>query len=162
MRHIAVLSFALLLACGNGHEGHDHDHDAEPREEEHAHGHTHADDALYGGKMVEIGDHAAWVEIVHSPVSGMIEAYVRDAHAENPLPSAMSHLPLLVRAGGNEHEVRLLPHIDPLSSEEEGAVSVFRATVPALEGVKTFEGVLGPLELKGAKFPPAAFTYEPR
>ncbi len=154
MKHlgnIAVRSLLIgvLAACNN---------DEQPQTKT-GHVHTHADDAKFGGAMVEIGAHAAWVEIVHEPGSGLITTYIRDAHAVHPLPCAMKRLPLTVLVNGKEHEIELLPYIDPLSSEKAGAVSVFRARIEVLKGVTTFSGALGKLALRGKIFPPATFTY---
>jgi hypothetical protein len=147
---LPALAAALLAGCGkhDSHAGHNHG------------GHVHK--APHGGHLVELGDHAANLELVRDDAAGKLTAYVLDSHAENFVRIAAPTITLTAYAAGARQTVTLAAVANPATGETVGNTSQFETPAPWLKDAGEFNGETGPLEIKGAKFGPAAFKLPKR
>lgn len=145
------LVLALLLGCGkkDPHAGHDH-----------GGGHVHK--APHDGHLVELGDHAANLELVRDDAAGKLTAYVLDGHAENFIRIAAPSITVTAYAAGARQTVTLVAVANTATGETVGNTSQFEGPAPWLKGAGEFTGETGPIEIKGAKFGPAAFKLPKR
>jgi hypothetical protein len=156
MTRTKLLPLVLLAAaCGNEPDESRARHEELVSKAEALHG--HANDARYGGAMLEIGEHAAWIEMVHDAGSGRLTLYFWDAHVENAL--RLDGDAIEVRIG--ETRLRLAPVADELTGERAGDTSRFEIVDPRLEATGGLRGEIGPLRLRGADYPATAFTLPP-
>ena len=139
----ALLLTSLLAACGDGGTARD---EAE---------HECVHDPVYGGKLIEIGEHFAQVELLHDPETGKLTAYLWDGHAEHARPVAMESIRVTV----GDLVVKLLPVSDPLTGDQPGASSRFEGTSERLRDLESFEGVLGRMRFGEAEFAETEFRY---
>jgi hypothetical protein len=146
----AALAFAVLAGCGkrDPHAGHDHG------------GHVHK--APHGGHLVELGDHAANLELVRDDAAGKLTAYVLDGHAENFVRIAAPSISLTAYAAGARQTVTLAAVANSATGETVGNTSQFEGPAPWLKDAGEINGEVGAIEIKGAKFPPAAFKLPKR
>ncbi|MEO0649855.1 MAG: hypothetical protein AAFZ65_04170 [Planctomycetota bacterium] len=166
-----VLALGVLAACGGGHD-HDHgDHDHEHGEgHSHADGHTHAEgsthddhdgdhghEPVYGGLLVELGEHVAHVELVHDGEEGRLTLYSMDAHAEQAERLSATELQVVVEGAAEPIALTLLPEESALTGETVGDSSVFSAVDPRLVGLETLAGRIVALETRGQAFADVAF-----
>lgn len=167
MRPVLAASLALALLFAGCGDDHDHDdtkhaaaeHGEDEGAEEHA-AHGHANDTRHGGRMAEIGDHAAWVEIVHDRAAGTLTAYVYDAHVQNAARLAQKTLRVEVTAPDLQETFSLTPVADELTGEKPGDASKFTVTDERLKELAAgWKGAVGPITLAGATFPAAPFVY---
>jgi hypothetical protein len=139
----ALLAVAVLSACGRN----------APESEETEHACDHA--PLYGGQLIEIGEHFAQVELVHESATGRLTAYIWDGHVEHPRPIAMKSIRVIV--GGEQ--VNLLPVSNPLTGDEPGRSSQFEGQSERLRDVERFDGALGKMRFGEAEFAETEFRY---
>ena len=167
-RLLPLAATLALLACGHGHD-HDHDHEhghGHSHDGDHAHDHdeadgdSHAHDPLYGGTLVELGDHVAHVELVLDAEAGTLTLYSLDAHAEQPVRLTDAALAVLVTLEAGETELSLAPQASTLTGETAGDTSVFQVTDPRLAGLGELRGRIPRLESRGQLFEDVAFPAE--
>jgi hypothetical protein len=113
----------------------------------------------HGGSLVEIGDEAAYVELVLDKEAGKLKAYVMDGEAEDPVRLAQKSLWLKVRAQGRRLRLKLEALADPLSGERSGDSSVFEADLKLLAGIESFHGELEQMEVLGQVFEKTTFEF---
>ena len=129
----------LLLGCppdggGSGGDGEvstvtDDDADAYDAGAE---GDAHAHTAMYGGHLVEVGEHNYSLELV--PGDGKVDVYVMDAHHENPVLVGADDIEFeLDTPDGEEIELEG----EAVEANAEGLASHYVYTVP--EGVVIME-----------------------
>jgi hypothetical protein len=128
-----ILLCAALAGCGG----------EPPEAEEHDH---HAHSAVYGGVLVEIGDHLAQVELVHDPDAATVTAYVWDGHVEKPIFLTMDAIELSVETG----TVTLRPVEDPKTGDRAGHASKFVGKAEGLESIDG--GTIRRIDLSGRAF----------
>lgn len=149
-----VVAFALA-GCGG-----EHDNAHEAGHEDHGDGHAgHQHEAPNGGLLVELGDHAANVELLLDAETGTLTVYLLGPHAEHPVRSDAAALDVTVQVGGKEIALELLPVAKTLSGEKAGDTSTFKVQHGALIGAKRFTGRVGPLRLRGVEFEATAFAW---
>jgi hypothetical protein len=123
---LALLSLAVMVsACGGGA-----DEAAAPAAAEHAH------TAPHGGTLVELGDHLASLEVVHTPATGMLVIYVLDGEAQGAVRIAQTSLTVHIE-GDSPRTVELLPVASSLTGETSGDASQFSRSLDVLKGAVT-------------------------
>ena len=154
-----VLALALAMAaCGGGAQDYTFTSEVEPRESQHG-GHAHT--PLFGGQLVEIGDHYANIEFLFDADTGTVTVYTLDAHADYVQRVAHPYLDLLITPEGVESPILVQLHAveDPLSGETVGDASKFEGTAPELVGLTAFHAVISQLTIRGGEFENIAFEY---
>jgi hypothetical protein len=139
----ALIGFTLLCACG----------EQAPESEEVGHRCAHA--PVYGGQLIEIGEHFAQVELLHESATGKLTAYVWDGHVEHARPVAMKSIRVTI--GGEP--VELLPVSNPLTGDGPGSSSQFEGRSERLRDIEQFDGVLGRMRFGEAEFAETEFRY---
>ncbi len=152
IRLLSVFAYLCFVSCG-----HDHDHDHGEHDDEHG---EHVHTAPHGGTLVELGEHGSGHNLeVLLDANGTIEIYVLDGHAADFVRVKQEEIELQVTAEGNETmRIALKAVEDPRTEETVGDTSLFRAKTE-LAGLKSFEGVLQTLNVKGAKYENVPFRY---
>lgn len=142
-----TLAAGLLLAAGC----HRHDHD-------HAHGHGHVHVAPHGGTLVELGDHQFNLELLLDRQTGMLQAFVLDAHAENFVRVDWRTLELTFRLEAGFETLLLNAMTDELTGETVGNTATFAASAPWLQRGAALAGVVPALTIRGQSVPSATFV----
>jgi hypothetical protein len=123
--------------------------------------HTHT--APHGGQLVELGDHAASLEVVVNAATGALDLYVLDAHAEGyvRLPAPALTVGLKWK-GTTEPIVVELPAVaNPLTGETAGNTSRFSAIIPQLVGKTDVDLTVSRIEIGGALYSDVAVHVHP-
>jgi hypothetical protein len=125
-----LLSLAVMMpACGGAA-----DETAAPAAAPAAGEHAHT--APHGGTLVELGDHLASLEVVHTPATGMLVIYVLDGEAEGAVRIAQTSLMVHIE-GDSPRTVELVPVASALTGETLGDASQFSHTSDQLKGAIT-------------------------
>lgn len=145
---LSALAVAVsLVACGK-HEHADHDHESAPTE---SGGHAH--EPRFGGALVELGDHAANLEVLLDPATGELTMFLLDAHATKLVKSAQTTLALTVEPEEGEPFALTLNHVaSALSTETVGDSSTYRVTDERLKGVDHLHGDIASVSVMGSTF----------
>ena len=144
---ITVLVTGLALGCGNHH---DHDHNG------HSHGHDHDDDghaheAPNGGKMVELGEDACYLEFLmdESNATRMTllahEFHPQEAYVKLP----MAQIEVVAKVGDKERKLMFKPVVDALLGNNATHSSEYEATADWLKDTTTFKGRIVHLDFPG-------------
>ena len=172
-----TFAFTLLPACGGGdhkdhkdhthkdhdhgdHKDHDHDHDD--------HGHVHT--APRGGTLVELGDHAANVELLIDSDRKVFALYALDAHAENAAKIAQADVEITLLSSklgtkekpAEDFTITLAAVANENTGEKIGDTSQFQVGLDALKGLTQFEGVIKTITIKGATYNDVKFKLKPK
>jgi hypothetical protein len=167
-RTLALLIALLCVACGEsdrdivpplGKAEGEPESEAAPEPTEGAAKHNHQ--PLRGGRLVEIGKHAAQVEIVHDAAAGTLNAYVMDGHASRAVRLPAKSLRVRIDVAGEEFTFDLKPVADALTGETAGDTSRFEVRAGRLERIRSFRGVIVELNVFDRVFRDIAFTYAP-
>lgn len=111
-------------------------------------GHHH--EAPHGGTLVEIGDHFAFLELVHDADAGSLTLYVLDGHAEKALRVTHPALTLrLEQPGAAPVTLELKARARAITGETVGDTSEFVVTSDALKGRTSGRGILLEIVIKG-------------
>lgn len=141
----ALLAAAALFACG----GHDHDHDGHTEGEEHAHVH----EPMFGGALVELGDHEANLELVLDAEAGELAVYLLDGHATNTVRSAQETLELTVEPeGGDPYTLTLAQVASALTGETVGDSAKYQVRDDRLKGLADLHGDVKSITMRGATY----------
>lgn len=143
---IAALG-AALAGCGHG-DGHGG-----------GAGHGHA--PLYGGTLVELGDHYANLEVVFDPDAGRLTLYLLDAHADGAVKGPQTEIPLTLTAGERTLDLAALPVVSALAGNEVGSSSEFAVAEPGLVGLERFELAIPTVEVRGQTFRDVRYRHPP-
>ena len=166
-----ALALGALVACGSGHDhdghshgadGHthgdgEHEHPHEEGDQAHAGEGEHGHDPVYGGLLVELGDHVAHVELVHDPEEGRLTLYSMDAHAEQAERLAAESIEVTLDSPDGSWAVNLLPETSALTGETVGDSAAFSAVDPRLEGLEAVSGRISVVETRGQRFEDVLF-----
>lgn len=116
------------------------------------HSHTHA--APHGGHLIELGDHAAILEVVVDAGTGTLDLYVLDAHAEGyvRLPAPAMSVALTWEGAAEPINVELHAVANTLTGETVGDSSRFSASIPQLVGKTDIDLTIPDVEIAGAKY----------
>jgi hypothetical protein len=145
LRFAPLAAAVLLYATGCDKHDHDHDHD---------HAHTHA--PKFGGKLIELGDHFANLEILLDPVNGKLLAYLLDGHAENPVAIEQDALAVTL----DEPAGKTLS-LAAQKGGVTGSATHFEGADDALKGLQKVRGKLTEVKAKGKVFQNLAFEAAP-
>ena len=177
---LITLSFALTLlpACGGNdqkdHKDHshkDHDHKDHGDHKDHAHDDdAHVHEAPRGGTLVELGDHAANVELLIDAEQKVFALYALDAHAENAAKIAQADVEITVLASkqgtkekpAEDFTIKLAAVANENTGEKIGDTSQFQVGLEALKGLTEFEGVIKTITIKGATYNDVKFKLKPK
>lgn len=129
-------------------------------ESAHSH-HDQGHNAPHGGVLVELGDHAASVEILVDPKTGSLTLYAFDGCAENAVRLKQESVAVRVVLAGkaDAHELTLTARSNALTGEKPGDAAEFEATDDAVKGVAAIEGVIAQIEIKGQKYSNVKFRW---
>ena len=155
IRLLSLFVYLCFVSCDHDHDHDDHGHG------EHDNDHDeHVHTAPHGGTLVELGEHGSGHNLeVLLDANGTIEIYILDGHAADFVRVKQEEIELQVTAEGKETmRIALKAVEDPTTDETVGDTSYFRAKTD-LSGVKSFEGVLQTLDVKGAKYENFPFRY---
>ncbi len=116
--------------------------------------------APHGGTMIELGDHFANLEFVLNNKKGDLNAWVLDAHAQNPvrLPHLKFGLAVLLE-DGTRFDLQLTPVESALTGEKAGDTSQFSVRDPRLVGLERFECFLAYINIKGRPIASIRFQF---
>ena len=154
---LAVLFLCASAGCSknSGHK----DYSKAPGGDAHA-GHNHgghAHTAPHGGTLVELGDHAFNVELLHDPATGKLTVWILDAHAENFVRITSPTIELVAMPGGKFTPLTLAAVANPATGETVGNTSQFEIQADWLKTAGAFSGIVT-VEIKGTKFEKVAFA----
>lgn len=154
---LAVLFLCAFAGCSknSGHK----DYSKAPGGDAHA-GHNHgghAHTAPHGGTLVELGDHAFNVELLHDPATGKLTVWILDAHAENFVRITSPTIELVAMPGGKFTPLTLAAVANPATGETVGNTSQFEIQADWLKTAGAFSGIVT-VEIKGTKFEKVAFA----
>jgi len=155
IRLLSLFAYLCFVSCG-----HDHDHDYHEHGEHNGDHDEHVHTAPHGGTLVELGEHGSGHNLeVLLDANGTIEIYILDGHAANFVRVKQEEIELQVTVEGNETmRIALKAVEDPTTDETVGDTSLFRAKMER-KSVKSFEGVLQILNVKGVKYENVPFRY---
>lgn len=162
MRSFSKCVFGILLGvmwsmagCGGGHDHKDHGHKDHGHKDETKHaGHSH--DPKFGGVLVEIGDHAAHLELNVDAVQKKLLLYVWDGEVEKAVrivqPSVLITIdggdPLALAAVENEN-----------TGEKPGNSSTFACPIDQLAGKTSFNATIQSISIQGQTFKDIKIPY---
>jgi hypothetical protein len=156
LRALALILPAVLFACDK--HDHDHEHEAESAQE---HGHTH-EPLIAGGALVELGDHAANIEVHLNPEAGVLEIYLVDAHATDYVRSSQASLDLTVqREGGSPFKLTLAQVASTLSGETVGDSAKYQVQDDLLKGLAKLQGKVASVSVMGSTYSDVEFAWPP-
>ena len=144
---IAILYFATS-ALGGCSQSPDH------AESHGSGGHSHTHAAPHGGHLIELGDHAASLEVVVATETGTLDLYVLDAHAEGyvRLPAPALTVTLKWEGAAEAINVELSAVANALTGETVGDSSRFSAIVPQLVGKTDIDLTIPKIEIGSAVY----------
>lgn len=117
--------------------------------------HAHEHKAPHGGTLVELGGEFAHVELVLDTEAGKLTGYVLDGEAEKPLRLTSATLKLAV----NGKDVELAAVANDLTGEKVGDTSEFAGQADMLKGLKTFDGTVAEITIRGKTFKGVVFKF---
>ncbi|MEZ6015405.1 MAG: hypothetical protein R3F49_09850 [Planctomycetota bacterium] len=142
----ALLAAAALVACDGKQELATAEHG---QAEEHAHVH----EPMFGGALVELGDHVANLEVLLAPETGELTIYLLDGHASNTVRAAQETLALTVEPEGGEPFALTLKQVaSALSGEKVGDSSTYKVQDDRLKGLDHLHGDVASVEMLGTTF----------
>lgn len=159
---LLIASALLLAACDDrathSQGGDTHDSAGKPASAP-AHGHEHH--APRGGALIELGEEFAHLELLLDETTGTLTAYVLDGEAEQPVRLKDPALIVFAKVakGGPELRVELAAVENKLTGEQKGDTSEFRGTDEHLKGLKSFDGRVERIMIKGQEFKDVRFIY---
>lgn len=146
-----VFVIPLLLAAGCSKKSSDTSAAVTPAKHEHHPPH--------GGTPVVLGNEAYHLELVLDPAAGKLQAFILDGEMENFIRSAAPSFEVLANVAGKSEPLLFVAIADSATGEKIGDTALFEATAPWLKTVRTFDGILTKLEIRGTVFAGVAFNF---
>ena len=117
--------------------------------------HEHVHRAPHGGRLVEVGEEFAHLELLWEADKALLTVYVLDGECEASVRLRQAELEL--RGKGWNGTLKAIA--SPLSDEKVGDTSHFAGSVPGLRGRSKWDGEIQVLTVNGQKFEhlPVAF-----
>jgi len=132
----------LFFACGGDHSGHGHSHKP-----------------MFGGVLVELGDHAHNLEILHDKEAGKLDLYILGGHAAKVIKIAQASISVNVETPGGETALIEVPaQANELTNETVGDTSHFSVTHNSLKTTGALKGTVQKIEAQGAVYEQVAFN----
>ncbi len=160
---IALMCMVFAIPCavvlgGCSEKPHTAESVGESHHEDETDGHAHT--APHGGELIDLGDHAASLELVFDSASGTLDLYVLDAHAENYVRIAAPSIGIRATAEGTSGPIAvdLLAVASPLTGETVGDTSRFSAQMPQLQGRPELDVVISQINVAGVAYTNLATT----
>ena len=119
----------------------------------------HQDVPPHGGTPVAVGGGQYHLELVLEPAAGRLQAYLLDDEMEDFVRSSAGHLTIAASAGGSATTLDLAAVANPMTGETASDTSLFAGQSDWLRAHPAFEGVLGPVTIRGTPCPAAAFHF---
>lgn len=120
---------------------------AQPADE----GHQHT--APHGGRLLELGEHFGFLELIVDPTTGRVTLYVLDGEAEKAVRVTHPNLSMTVtEPSGIMPPLVLEARASTLTGETVGDSSEFTGTLEALKGATAFKARLSTISVKGRTF----------
>ena len=156
-----MLRFALVLpaaaaiavalaACSKEPE---RDHASVDHSDRHA-----AHDPVYGGTLIELGEHEAQAELVFEAESGTLTLYLWDGHVSKPARCKQLSIAVEVDSEAEPVALELEPVANPLTGETFGDTSKFETQSDTLKGRANLAGWLGGIHVLGRSFERVRFA----
>lgn len=142
----SLAAIALFSGCGKKETGHQHA--------------AHAHQAPHGGTLIEIGEHAYNLEVVHDAALGKLSVYILDGHAENFVRVTAPTLPLQVTLpGGAKHQLALAAIANAATGEKVGDTALFEGQADWLKSVREFDATVSTFAIKGTSIVNLSFNF---
>ncbi len=129
---LLTLTLALTMPACDDH-GHEKDHD---HKDEKKGGHAH--EPSHGGKLIEVGDHEANIEVKLDDASGTLDVWTSGPHAVKAARIDAMMLNATLTIGDDSFEMSLGPVANEITDEKAGDTSHFQGQDDRLKGVKKF------------------------
>lgn len=113
----------------------------------------------HGGTAIPLGEDQFNVELVRSPATGTLQAFILDGELEDYLRIPARVLELQVEADGRRQTLRLLPVADAATGETVGDTSLFQARADWLRRTGRFQGMLVSVSVQGQTFRSVRFSF---
>lgn len=144
---LSILLYSFFSAgCGGSHA-----HD----EEEHEHVH----EPMFGGQLIECGDHEGNVELVADTEDGELVFYLLDGHAVDVVRSARESIDVEVVVGGETLSLKAAAQANPLTGDSVGDSSQFSVQHDKLKGAASFTGTIKAVDIQGSTYEGLTFEY---
>ncbi|MCW5869395.1 MAG: hypothetical protein KIS61_19210 [Candidatus Eremiobacteraeota bacterium] len=104
--------------------------------------------APHGGRLVEVGEEFAHLEVVWEADRASLTVYVLDGECESSVRLRQTELQLV----GKDWNGKVKAVASPLSDEKGGDTSQFEGTLPALRGRSGWSGEIRTLTVRGRTF----------
>lgn len=150
-----VLVAGALSACSKK-DGTAHDDHARDVAEAHGH-HEHV--APHGGTLVEVGEHAFNIEIVHHAEDGRLTAYILDAHAENFVRLPIQGFAVIALVNGRRESLPMAAVGNPVTGETIGDTAEFAAFAEWLKGRVAFDAYIPAIDIRGTTYENVRFAF---
>ena len=125
----------------------------------HEHGPGHAHTAPHGGVLVELGDHAAALELRFDAARGVLQAWVLDGHAENFVRIAQPRFEVEARSGETGRLLDFVAVADTMTGETVGDTALFEVEAEWLRAAKAFDGRVKAITVRGNTYRDVSFRY---
>ncbi len=117
--------------------------------------HEHVHQAPHGGRLVEVGEELAHLELLWDADKASLTVYVLDGECESPVRIGQTEL----RLGGKDWNGKLHAIANVLSDEKIGDTSQFGGSLPSLRGRSEWSGEIGSLNIGGRTFERLPVAY---
>jgi hypothetical protein len=149
---IVALLAGIVLWAGCGQNQQQPARQAQPQHHHH--------DPLFGGTLVELGDHEYNIEFVHHPEEQMMEAYILDGHASNFVRIPAQRFEVIVKIPGEPGQTLVFEAVTRTETGETvGNTALFQAEADWLAQVNSFDGILKEITIRGKQYQGIAFTF---
>jgi hypothetical protein len=118
-------------------------------------GHEH--EAPHQGRLVELGDEFAHIELVRDSASGTLTAYVFDGEVERPVRVSQPVIELRLESPASRR-VELAARGNDLTGETPGDTSEFAVTDDVFKGAAPFKGSITTVTVRGTTFKDVSFV----
>jgi len=119
----------------------------------------HQDAPPHGGTPVALGGGQYVLELVLDPAPGRLQAYLLDGEMEDFVRSSAGRLTIAASAGGSAATLELAAVASPVTGETAADTSLFEVRSDWLRAHPAFDGVLGPLTIRGTGCPAVPFHF---
>lgn len=143
-----ALVWAWLVGCG----------DEQKPSSANAPVHLHVDTPPHCGTPVALGDDYQ-IEWVLDEPAGKLQAYVLDGEMENFVRIAPPSFDLAVKLPDKKEILHFVAIANSATGEKVGSTSLFEAQADWLKTNKTFDAVLGEINVEGTVFTNVAFNF---
>lgn len=178
LKRVGFAGLALVLSgavygCGSQDQDHAHQDEAVHQEryvDHHVEGEAPSPDELgretldeddhhhhpapHGGKMVEVGDEFAHVELLLEDQTGELVLYILDGEGENPVRLNQKTIDLTFTSTSSGDSIALIASAvaNELTGEKIGSTSEFRISSEKITNLTGLQGNIRKLEIKGFTF----------